>query len=454
MRVDCLVKGGSAVFPERGVLPADIAIKDGGIAGILTPGEDPPEAAQVIDAAGKHVFPGIIDAHVHFGFAEPITEYITETFYAAQGGVSTVLAYFLNNQPYSEIFAEQRALAEARSHIDFGFHFSTANAGHLAELPKYISDFGVNSFKYFMNFKGEEGRYMGLEGTDDGFMFDLLAEAATHEGVVVVMHTENIEIVARLRRKFQLEGRDSLREFCLSKPVFTETENIVRAMLFAEETGATIYIPHVSCASGIEEVRRYRQRYPHVRIETCPHYLTHTMDCDLGSIGKANPPLRTDDDVAALWVALADGTIDVVASDHVPRKRETKEKNIWQASQGFPGTATILPVLLSEGYHKGRLDLQRIAQLVTSKPAEIFGIDKRKGAIVVGADADLTLVDLDLEREVVPAELGSYSDYSPYEGWTLKGWPVMTMVRGVVVMENGKIVGPQGHGQYLSRPLS
>jgi dihydropyrimidinase len=454
MQVDCLVKGGTVVFPERGVQPADIAIKDGVVAGVLAPGEDPPEAARVIDASGKHVFPGIIDAHVHFGFAEPITEYVTETVYAAQGGVSTVLGYFLNNEPYSEVFAEQLPEAEARCHVDFGFHFSTAKDVHLEELPLYISEFGVNSFKYFMNFKGEEGRYLGLDGTDDGFMYDLLAKSAEHEGVVVVMHTENIELVARLRRKFQLEGRDSLREYCLSKPVFTETENIVRAMVFAEETGATIFIPHVSCAAGVEEVRRYRERYDRVYIETCPHYLTHTMESDLGSIAKANPPLRSDEDVEALWAGLTDGSIDIVASDHVPRKRETKEKNIWQASQGFPGTATILPVLLSEGYHKRGLDLQRIAQLVTSRPAEIFAIDQRKGFIMPGGDADLTLVDLDLEREVRPEELGSYSDYSPYEGWTLKGWPVMTMVRGVVVMENGEIVGPQGHGQFLRRPLT
>lgn len=453
MSYDCLVRGGTVVFPERGVEPADIAIQDGRIAAILAPGGEALAADKVIDATAKHVFPGIIDAHIHFGFAEPITEYVTETVYAAQGGVSTVLGYFLNNEPYSEVFAEQLPEAEARCHVDFGFHFSTAKDVHVAEMAEYIRDCGVTSFKYFMNFKGEEGRYLGLDGTDDGFMHDLLAKAAGFGGVTVVMHTENIEMVSRLRRQFQLAGRDTLREYCESKPVFTETENIVRAMLFAEDTGATIYIPHVSCARGVDEVRRFRERYDRVLIETCPHYLTHDMEMDLGPIGKANPPLRSRADVEALWAALADGLIDVVASDHVPRKRATKEKNIWQASQGFPGTATILPVLLSEGYHKGRLGLRRIAELITSRPAEIFGIDGAKGFIRAGADADLAIVDLEKEREVKAAELGSYSDYSPYDGWTLKGWPVLTMVRGTVVMQDGEIVGPQGHGQYLWRPL-
>ena len=129
-------------------------------------------------------------------------------------------------------------------------------------------------------------------------------------------------------------------------------ENMLRAMYFAENAGCTIYFPHLSSDLGLVEARRYRERYERIYLETCPHYLTHTMDADIGSIGRANPPFRTQADVDALWQGLADGTIDVIASDHVPRKRATKETGIWQASQGFPGTATILPVLLSEGYRR------------------------------------------------------------------------------------------------------
>ena len=205
------------------------------------------------------------------------------------------------------------------------------------------------------------------------------------------------------------------------KPDFTESENLVRAMVFAEHLGARIYIPHLSCRSGLNEVRAYRRRYPHVYVETCPHYLTHTMDSDLpGSVGKANPPLRAQDDVEALWEAIGDGTVDVIGSDHVPRKKQTKMTNIWKSSQGFPGTATILPVLLSEGYHKRGMSLVRIAELCGSRPADIFNISARKGRLVVGADADLTIVDLDLEREVRNEELLSYSDYTPYDGWDVE----------------------------------
>jgi len=451
MKFDLAIVNGTVVFPESGLSEVDIAVKDGRIAAILQRGIAQSLAAQTIDASGKYVFPGLIDAHIHFGFAEPVTEYTTETIYAAQGGFSTVIGYFLNNEDYGGVFEREIQHATPRAHVDFAFHFSTASEDHIRGLESYVRKYGVRSFKYFMNFKGEEGRYLGLDGTDDGYLYALLQEAARIGNVTVVLHTENIELVNRIRREMQAAGKSTLRDWSLSKPPFTEAENVVRAMYFAEHHGATIYIPHLSSRMALDEVRRWRERYNRIYVETCPHYLTHTMDADIGSIGKANPPFRAQEDVDALWEGLADGTIDVVASDHVPRKRATKEKGIWQASQGFPGTATILPVLMHEGYHRGRLSIQRIAQLLTSAPAKIFALDSKKGDLRVGMDADITIVDPNLEREVRPEELGSYSDYSLYEGQKLKGWPSMTIVRGVPVMQDGKIVGPAGHGKYLPR---
>ena len=449
---DFVLRGGIVVRPSRQPEPMDLLVRDGVIAGLLRPGEAVPADLPTQSAAGLHVFPGLIDAHVHFGFGEKITEYDTETVYAAQGGFTTIVGYFLNNEAYTEVYARERAYAEARCRIDYGFHFSAANELHIRELATYVRDYGVTSFKFFMNFKGEEGRYLGLDGTDDGYFYDLLQESARLPGVTVVCHTENIEIVNRTRRRVQAEGGDTLKDWARTKPPFTEAENCVRAMYFAEHLGARVYFPHISTRLALDEVRRWRHRYDQVFIETCPHYLTHTEDSDIGAMGKANPPFHTSDDRDALWEGLADGTIDVVASDHVPRKRATKEKNLWLASQGFPGTATILPVLLSEGYHKGRLALPRIAELLTSRPADIFNLAPAKGRIAVGADADLTLVDLARERVVDAAELGSYSDYSLYDGWRMKGWPVRTIVRGRTVMNDGVVVGSPGYGRYLRRP--
>jgi dihydropyrimidinase len=348
------------------------------------------------------------------------------------------------------VFERELALAQQRSHVDFGFHFSTASERHLAELDSYVRDYGVSSFKYFMNFKGEEGRYLGLDGTDDGYFYALLQRAAVIGGLTIVVHTENIELVNRFRREAMRRPMNSLKDWSAVKPPFTEAEACVRAMCFAEHLGATIYIPHLSTRMALNEVRRWRQRYSRIYVETCPHYLTHDENSPLGGIGKANPPFRSPDDVAAMWEGLADGSIDVVASDHVPRKRSTKEVDIWKASQGFPGTATILPVLLHEGYHRGRLTLERIASVLCAVPAAIFNLPQ-KGVLETGRDADLTLVDLDLVRTVDPAALGSYSDYSLYEGQALRGWPVAAILRGEMIMEHGRITRGGGYGQYIRR---
>jgi dihydropyrimidinase len=449
---DMLIADGTVVDPTLGLRAQDIGVKDGKIAALLAP-KSGEAAREIIDASRLHVFPGLIDAHVHFGFGEPITEYTTETIYAAQGGFTTVIGYFLNNEPYGGVFERELAYAKPRAHVDFAFHFSTASELHIEELDSYVHKYGVTSFKYFMNFKGEEGRYLGLDGTDDGYLYALLEKAASIGPVTVVLHTENIEIVNRLRRQMLTTGREpDLRDWAAVKPPFTEAEGVIRALYFAEHLGARIYIPHLSTRMALDEVRRWRDRYDNVFVETCPHYLTHTMESNLGALGRANPPFRSADDVEAMWEGLADGSIDVVASDHVPRKKATKEKPFWQASQGFPGTATILPVLLDQGFHKDRLSLQRIAQLLTRAPANIFNLPQ-KGRIAVGADADFALVDLNAEREVRAEELGSYSDYSLYDGWILRGWPKSTIVRGVAVMQDGVMTGQDGHGRYLHRHL-
>ncbi|QHE89312.1 dihydroorotase [Hydrogenophaga sp. BPS33] len=451
MTSNYVLRGGTVVSADRDPLPQDILVADGRIAALLEPST--PVAAGMTERRidGLHVFPGLVEAHMHFGFGEKITEYETETAHAAIGGFTTVLAHFLNNEAYGDVYQREQAYARPRAHTDYGFHFSTASELHLLELNAYVKNYGVTSFKYFMNFKGEEGRYLGLDGTDDGFFHALMQKSADIGGVTLICHTENIEIVNRLRNAQLDRGLDNLLQWESIKPPITEAEACVRAMFLAERAGATIYIPHMSSRMGLDEVRQWRQRYDRVYVETCPHYLTHTSDMDLGGMGKANPPFRNRSEQDALWEGLFDGSIDVVASDHCPRKRATKDKSLWLASQGFPGTATILPVLLHEGYHKRGLSLRRICQLVATNPARIFGIDDRKGSLVPGMDADITLVNLDLERVVRHEDLLSFSDYSIYDGWTFKGWPVETILRGKTVMLDGKLTGAPGDGRYLFR---
>ncbi len=446
-----ILRGGTVVNADRDPQPLDILVEDGRTVALLAPDTPVPASVSERRVDGLHVFPGLVEAHMHFGFGEKITEYETETAHAAIGGFTTVLAYFLNNEAYGDVFRREQAYAKPRAHTDYGFHFSTASELHVQELASYVQDYGVTSFKYFMNFKGEEGRYLGLDGTDDGYFYALLSRAAGIGGVTVVCHTENIEIVNRLRNEQLDKGLETLRQWEAIKPPITEAEAAIKAMLLAENAGATIYIPHMSSKMGLDEVRRWRSRYDRVFVETCPHYLTHTSSMELGGMGKANPPFRSKFDQDALWEGIFDGTVDVVASDHCPRKRATKDKSLWLASQGFPGTATILPVLLHEGYHRRGLPLKRIAQLICEAPARIFGIDSRKGSIAVGMDADFTVVDLNLERTVRHEELLSYSDYSIYDGWSFKGWPVETILRGKTIMKDGQLKGEPGDGRYLFR---
>ncbi len=228
-----------------------------------------------------------------------------------------------------------------------------------------------------------------------------------------------------------------------------------RGMLFARQTRAPLYVVHMSAALCLDEVRSARARWPELRVyvETCPHFLTHTSESKLEppTLGKINPPLRHPADVEALWTGLADGTVDTVGSDHAARRKEKKTGTIWSSAAGFPGTGAILPVLLSEGHHRRGLPLERIVELTSLNPARIFGLHPRKGHLGVGADADLVVVDLARERVCDGTTFQSHADYSLYDGWTLRGWPVLTMLRGEVIAEEGRVVGRPGAGRYLAR---
>ncbi len=451
MTLDMVVRNGRVVFPGRGVFEADIGIGDGRIAAILRPGEVVGDVGQEIDASGLVVSPGIIDAHLHWGLADPLEQYVTETRYAAEGGVTSTVGYITAAEPYIDILGRELDAARDRAYVDYGFHLTIATDEQMAELPRYVDEYGISSFKFFMNYKGEVGLYMGVPGSDDGFLYELMQNVAEFGRALLVVHPENIELVLRIRRHYQEAGKEGLWEWRQSKPPIIQAENALRAMYFAEHTGCPIYFPHVTSRMTVDEVRRYRQRYDRVQVEACPIYLTHTADMDIGTIGKGNPALETQDNVDAMWHAVADGTVDVIATDHVPRKRATKDKGWWEASQGWPGTGVMVPAILNEGYHKRGVSLQRLIELMTILPARTFGMVDRKGDIAVGLDADLTLIDLDMEKVVRWQDFSSNSDYTPYEGMNLKGWPVMTIVRGTVVMRGGKITGDAGHGQYLKR---
>jgi dihydropyrimidinase len=431
---DLRLTGGDAVLAGAGRVPADICVADGKIAAVVERGAPTLPAAETVDISGLVVLPGAVDAHVHLGqdITVPKTQQdaAAETASAAAGGVTTMLAYLMSPQPYEQLIGPATDIMSRYAHTDFGFHFCLVTPEQVRSIPRYVDEFGVSSFKFFMNFRGDEGAYLGLPGNDDGFLFDLLRTTAEH-GAMACPHAENIELVWR--------------------PDFAEAEAEQRVAYLASVVGASVYAVHVTSAEALSALTRQRERYPNVFIETCPHYLTLDEGSPLGSRGKVNPPLRRPVDREALWAAVADGTVDVIGSDHVPRHFSAKDKDLWSASAGFPGSGTLLPLLVSEGRSRG-IPLERVVEVTATRPAQLFGLYPRKGVIVPGADADLAVVDLSADDVVSAATQHSGSGYSVWEGWKVSCRVEHTLVRGAFAVRDRVVQQPAG--QFVRRPHS
>ncbi|HJO71758.1 MAG: amidohydrolase family protein [Rhodospirillales bacterium] len=450
MRADLLIKSGEVVIPGQGLWPADVAISDGKVAALLEAGTSV-EARRVVDASGRLVLPGVIDAHTHLTLGPGCDGYESETRSAAIGGVATSLSYLLDSGDLAEVVQRDIDAGGGRSCGDYGLHPALVTDDQLAAFPDTIDKLGIPSFKFFMTFRGEEGAYIGIPGNDDGFLFRLLRMVAGLPGSLPCIHAENVELVWALGPEAQRDGDGTIRDWDANRPDFVEAEATRRVLYLAEVAGAPIYVVHITCRAALEAVREAKARRPSMVFgETCVHYLSLTCDTAPSPVGKVNPPLRHADDVEALWEGVADGTIDVVGSDHVCRKLASKEGDIWKATSGFPGVATLVPLFLTEGTRRG-LDVARLVDKMTAAPAAIFGLAPRKGSLMPGTDGDVTIVDPEARKVIRAAELGSFSDYSPYEGRQISYTAAHTILRGQVIAEDGAYVGKPGVGGYVPR---
>jgi dihydropyrimidinase len=308
-----------------------------------------------------------------------------------------------------------------------------------------------------MAYTQDEASVFGIRAMSDKQILDGLRNIREIGFPAMMMvHAENMSIIHGLKAAYMAEGRDDLSAWTDARPEIAEEEATRRAIFYAQETRSRLYIVHMTIGRGVEWVRQARAAGVDVIAETCPHYLVLTkFDHErVGNLGKVNPPLRDAWNQERLWEGIRDGTIMCVGSDHstILSKADKLREDIWTAVPGFPGAGMLLPVMLSEGYHKGRVTLERICAVLSTNNARVYGLWPQKGAIELGSDADLAIVDLDERRIVTPEYMRSFADWGLYDGWELRGWPTMTIVRGRVVVDAGRIVGEEGHGIYLPRP--
>jgi dihydropyrimidinase len=397
------------------------------------------------------VLPGLIDTHVHLGNSAQsfAADCATESRHAVTGGVTTVLPFVITRDAYADVLpAMQRAVSGGL--VDMAFHAIIVRTAQIDEIPRMAHEFGVAAFKTFMAYKGREISPSGIQGMGDDAIFSVFQRVAAIPGGVAIVHCENMELIELHQKAFA--GRQDTAAWSDARPEFGELEAIRRMALFAEAAGVQLLIPHMGVGLGSEFLRQKAWGRGRVATETCPHYLAFDKDTDRGVLGKVNPPLRSARHVDALWERLTDGTIDVMGSDHCPYTRAVKGDELWSARAGITGgSAMILPVLLRDGVRRGRLALQQLVALTSANAARLFGLYPRKGALEVGSDADLVIVDLDRDVKVDVAALHSAVDFSPYEGYAAQGWAATTVAGGEVVYHDGEIVAERPRGRYLPR---
>lgn len=431
MKADLVLHGGRVVT-HAGEFEGGVAVHDGKIVAVGQR-DALPGAARAIDLGGRVLMPGVVDPHCHLGVNFDYDDDMsTETAAAATGGVTTVLLFIRNPKgSYIPFYKERRARGEAQAHIDFGFHFGIQREDHIPEIAQVAAETGVQSFKCHMGY--EPGNPIGIVSSTDAWVFGAMREAAKLPRGVVSVHCENTELAYLLKKEMMATGRQDLPAYTESRPAFVEEEAISRVINLAEITGCPLYIVHTSVGTGPAMAEKARARGVDVTMETCPHYLTRSgYDPDLGRTAKISPPLRDKQNQDGLWQGLLNGWVDTLGTDHVPFQKTGGD--IWSEKPGVVSFAWELPLMLHFGHHQRGLPLTRLVRLNSYNPARRFGLLPRKGLIAVGADADLVVVDLDLEKEVDHTGKGTCL----YQGWKLRGWPVLTVCKGRVVAEEGR----------------
>ncbi|HEY3449308.1 MAG TPA: dihydropyrimidinase [Myxococcales bacterium] len=454
-----LIQGGT-VATGSDLFVADVLLEGESVAAVGVDLSKLGPFDRTVDARGKYVLPGGVDPHVHLQLTMgngmvSSDDFETGTRAAAFGGTTTVIDFAA--QPKGGSLAaglEQRHQeAQGKAVVDYGFHLTVRSATKeaLAELDSMIAREGVSSFKLFT-------AYPGFYQLDDGSLLRVLQRTRENGGLVCV-HAENGPAIEVLVEQALARGETAPRFHALTRPARLEGEATSRCIALAEVAGAPLYVVHLTARESLEPVREARLRGQTVWAETCPQYLLLSQR-DIEAPGQEgakvvfSPPVRAPGNEEHLWRGLALGDLATVGTDHCPflfKGQKDQAARFTEIPNGLPGIETRLLILWEEGVRKGRFDVNRFVQLVSTEPAKIFGLYPKKGALVPGADADVVVWDPERRQSLSAAALHMRTDYSPYEGRTVKGAPAMVFGRGELIVDDGRWLGRPGRGRFLKR---
>lgn len=447
--MDLVIKNGTIITAGQ-TYPADLGIKDGKVALI---GRDLQfSGAKVVDAAGKYVLPGAIDAHVHLetpvGRTVSADDYQSGTQAAACGGVTTVFDFAVQHRGESLVAAVAEPLHRlaAKACIDFGFHTAITDLtpAVLEEFAASVA-FGVSSFKLYMV-------YPDLM-VDDGVLADAL-ERSKETGTLVAVHAENPALIDRRIKRLLAEGKTSPWHHYESRPEFVEAEAVKRAIHLATSLAAPLYIVHLACKEGLDAViRAQEQGYP-IYAETCPHYLEFTHEVYLREDGRnfvCSPAIKGPESRAALWEGIRRGAISTVATDHCPFQSYEKDwgkDDFTKIPNGCMGVEILYPYMLNAA-SQGRITFNQAVAVCSTQVARIFGCAPKKGDIAIGGDADLVIYNPAKKWVVTREAMHSAVDHTIWEGLVLNGDLEMTFSRGKLIYQDGRFLGEPGWGQFI-----
>ena len=444
-RYDMVVENGTVLLPEAGRLPVNLCIRDGKIAALTT---EPVSASSRIDASGLYVLPGIVDPHTHLGLFAPLeTELETETRSALLGGVTTIGTFFNRPDSYLSLIDFLEEQVPNLSHTDIFPHLTLREEAQLAELPLYSAR-GMNSYKVYMC--GIPGLFPHQE---DGFIVRCMEKLSRLPAdPILCVHAENASIVEYAEASLAAPP-DTLKAFAGSHPNLSEGEAVVRTAYLSKALGFRTYLVHTSCRESMEALRT--AKHEKLFVETTSPYLSLDTESDVGVYGKMLPPFRAPKDRKALWDGIRTGIIDTIGTDNTTITCEEKQVAGGMASAlaGYPALGTHLVSVLNEGFFRQEIPLEKLIPLMTMNPAKIFGIYPRKGTLLPGSDADVVLVDMNLCRTAEPAGLQSRSDFSLFQGKTLRAWPLVTIKGGRIAARDGRLADDSPSGRVLKHGM-